>query len=48
MPAIIDAWFFASENTCHACSGPAGWLLSMVDSAAWLDTKPDVNSRAAG
>ncbi len=48
MPAIIEAWFFASENTSHGLFGPAGWLFRMVDSAAWFDTKPEVNSSAAG
>ena len=47
IPAIIDAWFFASENTCQGLSGPAGLLLRMVPSVAWLETNPEVNSSAA-
>ena len=47
MPAIIEAWFLASEYTCHSTSGPAGREFSTVDSAAWFDTKPEVNSSAA-
>ena len=45
MPAIIEAWFRASENTCQ---GPGSGTFRMVDSAAWLETKPEVNSSAAG
>ncbi len=42
MPAIIDAWFRWSENTSHP-----GNEFRMVESAAWFDTKPEVNSSAA-
>ncbi len=42
IPAIIEAWFLASENTTQS-----GRLLRMVDSAPWLETKPEVNSSAA-
>ena len=41
MPAIIEAWLRASENTCQS-----GSEFRMVDSAAWLDTNPEVNSSA--
>jgi len=37
MPAIMDAWFLASEKQCQGCSGPSGRLFRMVDSVAWLD-----------
>ena len=43
IPAIIEAWFRATENTCQP-----GSEFRMVESAAWLDTKPEVNSSAAG
>ena len=33
MPAIIEAWFLASENTMPVRAA----LFRMVDSAAWLD-----------
>ena len=42
MPAIIEAWFLASENTCQS-----GNEFKIVDSAAWFDTKPEVNNSAA-
>src|SRR5450631_333320 len=43
IPAIIEAWLRASENPCHGWSRPLGRLFRMVDSAAWLETKPEVN-----
>src|SRR5271155_4366373 len=47
MPAIIEAWVFSSENTSHKTSVQAGGELYTVDSAAWFDTNPEVNSSAA-
>jgi hypothetical protein len=30
MPAIIEAWFFASEKHCQGCAGPFGKLFRIV------------------
>jgi len=41
MPAIIEAWFIASDNTTMP-----GMLPASVDNAASLATKPEVNTSA--
>ena len=47
MPAIMEAWFLASENTCHGRSGPCGKLFRIADNAAWFEMKPEVKSSPA-
>lgn len=42
IPAIIEAWFLASENTTKP-----GTAFRIVESAAWFETKPEVNRSAA-